>query len=258
MPAQPEIIDAYCTLGSERETRLDAATLLRHMDAAGIRRAVIAPEDREIACRNAEGNRRIAAIARQHADRFVPACSVNPWRGDEACGLLREAIADGAKMLVFAPALQGFYFTDELTSPLLAVAAEHALPVYVHTGPHSAAGPTQVVIVAQQHPETLFILGHCGVTDHAHDMPAILRDHALPNLWFETSYLRWWGLPALGALKGGSRLIFGSSAPRNDPAFELARAASHWPIADHADFYGGNIAKLIAGVKTPTKGGSTA
>ena len=40
------IIDAYCTLGTERETRLSPEQLLRVMDDAGIARAVVARDAR--------------------------------------------------------------------------------------------------------------------------------------------------------------------------------------------------------------------
>jgi predicted TIM-barrel fold metal-dependent hydrolase len=243
------LIDAYCTLGTERDTALEADHLLRQMRQANIGRAVIAPEDREIALFNDQGNRRIAAIARSSGGAFIPACSVNPWHGVHAADLLHSAVADGAKMLILAPALQGFILGDELADPLLNAAGSLHLPVYVHTGPHSAAAPTQLALLALRLPNVRFILAHCGSTDYAWDMPAILR-HAPPNLWFELSFVRPWGLPAYAALIDESRLIFGSSAPRNDPAHELRFFNESWPIAEHPQSYGDNLARLLQEVST--------
>lgn len=243
------IVDAYTTPGTERETLLPPADLLRQMDAAGVARAVIAPEDREIALDNAAGNQRILAIARQHPDRFIAACSVNPWSGKNGIEEFRRCVAAGAKMLVLAPALQGFMLSDELSDELLAEAARHRLPVYVHTGPHSLAAPTQLALLAERLADCRFILGHGGSTDYAHDMPSILRMN-LANVWYELSFVRPWGVGGYARLLADeSKLIFGSSSPRNDLRFELAQFDKHWPIGEHADTYGQNLLKLIAEVR---------
>jgi predicted TIM-barrel fold metal-dependent hydrolase len=244
------ILDGYCTCGTERETILPPDALLRQMDAGGADRAVIAPEDREIALHNAAGNQRIARLAAESGGRLVPACSVSPWQGDEAPALLRAAVGAGARMLVLAPAVQGFNPCDPLVDPLLTAAAALNLPVYVHTGPHSTGGPTQVALAAVRHPRTRFILGHCGSTDFGWDMPAVLTMN-LENLWYELSFVRPWAIPAYAALLGSdgdSRLIFASSAPRNDLAFELREANAFWPIEEHPGTYGGNLLRLLSEV----------
>jgi len=244
-----QIIDAYCTPGTERETPLPPDDLLRMMDEAGIERAVIAPEDREMAVDNASGNARMIELADRSAGRFIPACTVNPWRGQDACGIVRDALAGGAKMLVLSPMLQGFLPTDELTDPLLELAGELRLPVYFHTGPHSTGAPTQVVLLANRFPDTRFILGHCGSTDYADDMPAILQA-SLPNVWFELSLVRPFAMSTYDGTVDEPRLIFGTSAPRNAPAVEVKHFNRHWPIADHPGTYGQNITALLAEVRS--------
>lgn len=241
-----EIVDAYATLGSQRDTRLTSAELLELMDEAYIHRAVIAPEDAEIVVYNTSGNRRIAEIARQSQGRLIPACTVNPWLGEPGCLELRRAVAGGARMLVLAPALQGFACGDELADGLLATAAELHLPVYVHTGPHSFGAPSQVLLAAAAHPRVRFLLGHCGSTDYACDMPAILR-MAPANVWFELSLVRPWA--AAQYVKSGdrSRFVFGSSCPRNNPAYELRHFDAVLPIGEYPDIYGGNLAALVTG-----------
>jgi uncharacterized protein len=246
MSAAPsEIVDCYCTPGTERETALAPEALLKQMDAAGIARAVIAPEDREIAVNNATGNDRILRMAGRWPDRFIPACTVNPWSGRSGCDELRRAVRAGAKMLVLTPALQGFYLGDEVADELLHVAAGFRVPVYVHTGPHSAASPAQLLLLASRHPETGFILGHCGSTDHVYDMPMVI-EAAPKNVWYEISLVRPSAVAKHGRAAGSARLIFGSSAPRHDPAFELKFLDRHWPIAEHPDTYGGNLLRLFS------------
>jgi hypothetical protein len=238
------IVDGYCTLGTERETQLEARELLSLLDEAGIAQAVIAPEDREIAVRNQQGNERILNAARQAGGRLIPACTINPWLGEEGIRLLGDAVAHGARLLVLAPALQGFIMTDEVADPLLDAAGEMRVPVYVHTGPHSAATPTQLLLAAERLSDVRFIVGHCGSTDYGHDMPAVLRA-APDNLWFELSLVRPWMMRAWGPLADASRWVFGSSAPRNVPAYELRHLDRYWPIADHPSTYGSNLLRLL-------------
>ena len=144
-------------------------------------------------------------------------------------------------------ALQGFCLGDELADDLLRAAAELRVPVYVHTGPHSASTPTQLVLLAARHPQTRFILGHCGSTDYASDMPAVM-EAPQENVWYETSLARPGAVARYGTTAGASKLIFGSSAPRHDPAFELKFLDQLWPIAEHADTYGGNLLRLLSEV----------
>jgi uncharacterized protein len=238
------IIDGYCTLGTERETRLLPEELMRRMDMAEISRAVIAPEDREIAVDNACGNNRVLGVSNLSNGRFIPACAVNPWFGRAGCEELRRAVGLGAKMLVLAPALQGFCLCDEVADELLRTAGDLGLPVYVHTGPHSSSAPTQLVLLATRHADTSFIMGHCGSTDYACDMPAAI-EAAPDNLWFDISLARPWGVAAYVMMLGRQAMIFGSSAPRNDPAYELGQLVKYLPVAEHPDVYGGNLARLL-------------
>jgi predicted TIM-barrel fold metal-dependent hydrolase len=239
-----EIVDAYCTPGTERETRFAPEDLLRQMDAAQIARALIAPEDREIAVHNRSGNARIRQLAHQYPERFWPTCTVNPWYGPQGAEELRRAVGEGARVLVLAPDLQGFCLGDEVADELLTVAAELPVTVYVHTGPHSHAAPTQLMLVAARHQQTRFILGHCGSTDYAHDMPVVLK-LAPGNVWFELSLVRPGSAAAYVKQADRLRFLFGSAAPRNDPAFELAQLNAYLPIAEYPDVYGGNLRALL-------------
>ncbi len=240
-----EIIDAYCSVGAERETRLTPDALLQWMDEAGIHRAVIAPSDREIAVHNTPGNSRIIEISQESHGRFIPACAVNPWFGETACQELRRAVAAGAKMLVLAPALQGFCCGDELLDGLLHAAAELRVPVYVHTGPHAFGAPTQLIVAAAEYPGVKFILGHCGSTDFAGDMPDVIR-LASENVWFEVSLVDPWAAARYARTGGRHRVLFGTAAPRSNPVFEIRALRAQLPVEDYPDVYGGNLAALIA------------
>jgi hypothetical protein len=76
-------------------------------------------------------------------------------------------------------------------------------------------------------------------------MPAVLRA-APANLWFELSLVRPWNAAAYVKQADRTRFVFGSSTPRNDPAFELGQLNEHLPIAEYPDVYGANLARLLA------------
>jgi uncharacterized protein len=238
------ILDAYCTLGTERETRITPDELLRQMDRAGIGRAVVAPEDREIAVANQAGNDRILSLCDRADRRLLPACTVNPWLAEAGCRELRRAVERGARLLVLSPALQGFCPADDVADPLLAAAQALGVPVYVHTGQHSYGAPTQLLLLAARHAQVRFIMGHCGSTDYAADMPAVIRA-APENLWFELSLVRPWAAGAYVKQGKRSQFLFGTSTPRNDPAFELSQLIAYLPVDQYPDVYGENLLRLL-------------
>jgi hypothetical protein len=239
------VFDGYSTPGTERDTVLSVDDLLRQMDDAEIAKAVIAPEDRELVVDNLAGNDRILTAASRHSDRLIPSCGINPWYKAKALEELKRCVSQGARMLVLAPALQGFIPTDELADDLLDCSATYQLPVYFHTGPHSSGGPTQVAIVAERHSSTNVVVGHCGATDHAWDMTTILKNHRLRNLWFELSLVRPWVVPAYIELAGSSRFIWASSSPRNCPKFELEQLGQLLPLDQYPDVFGGNLSQIL-------------
>lgn len=236
-------IDAYCTLGADREYDLTESALLRAMDAAGVERAVIAAVDRVLAVQNREGNEFLQRAAAAHPDRLIPSCSVNPWFGEAAVEELKRALDAGARMLVLHPFVQGFLANDELVWPLLEVAGAEVVPVYIHTGLPGNATPWHVVDLAQRFPTVDFIMGHCGATDFWNDV--IEAGRAAPNIYLESSLARPFGfsryIEALGSGKG----MMGSYAPLNDLPFEWEQMRTALPPEAWSDVLGGTLRRLL-------------
>jgi uncharacterized protein len=237
-------IDGYCTLGVDREYDLTEELLLAAMDEAAVERAVIAPPDRSLAVRNREGNRRMIQAARAHPGRFIPTCSANPWYGEEAVAELTRAIQEGARIVVLHPLVQGFSANDELVFPLLDVAAEAHVPVYIHTGPPGSSTPWQIVDLAQRYPYLPLIMGHCGATDFWNDV--IVAAFAAPNVYLESSLARPFHFARYIGAVGKQRGILGSWAPLNHLAFEWEQMRKVMPAEDFASVSGANLAALLA------------
>jgi predicted TIM-barrel fold metal-dependent hydrolase len=236
-------LDAYCVLGVDREFDLTADALLRQMDSAGVERAVIAPVDRALAVHNREGNAFLRAEAAKHPNRLIPACSVNPWYGPAALEELKRALEAGARFVVLHPAVQGFAANDELAWPLLEVAAEARVPVYIHTGAHGHATPWQVVDLAERFPQTDFLMGHCGATDFWND--AIPAGQAAPNLYLEASLARPFSFARYMQALGGERGVMGSFAPLNPLPFEWEQLRALLPPEIWPGVYGENLRRLL-------------
>lgn len=207
-------IDAYCTLGWDRDEALTPANLLAQMDRNGMGMALIAPDSGELAVRNREGNQRIAEIARTAPDRFLPAFTVNPWIGAGALDVLDDAKADGGRVLVLAPHRQGFHLGDSLVDTIVEWAVLCDVPVYAHGAPTASGTPSQMYLLAQRFPEGRFLLGGSGTSDYAYDMLPLLRLR-LPNLWCDTGFVRPSALQTYAA-EAPDRVCFASRSPQND------------------------------------------
>lgn len=236
-------IDGYCTLGVDREFDLTAAALLSAMDREGVERAVIAPVDRCLCVNNREGNDFMLSAARAHPDRLIPACSANPLYGDSAVSEVRRAAGAGARLLVLHPFVQGYLANDEIVWPLLEVAVQERLPVYIHTGPPGNASPWQVVDLAERYPSVDFIMGHSGATDFWNDV--IDAGKAAPNVYLESSLARPFTL--VGRLKevGMQKGIMGSYAPINEFGFEWDQMRRALPPEALPDVCGGTLLRIL-------------
>ena len=181
-------IDACVTLGEERETILSVDDLLRQMDEAGVEQALVQPADRALVVDNQEGNQAMLRAAGSHPDRLIAACTANPWHGLRAAKAVLDAVEQGARMVVFAPALQGFILGDEILFPVLDALTGKRIPIYVHTGPHSHSTPWQLVNVAERYPSLPFIMGHSGATDYWTDVANAAL--AADNIYYVVKFRR--------------------------------------------------------------------
>ena len=236
-------IDGYTALGVDREYDLTAPDLIAAMDAAEVDRAVIAAVDRRLAVDNREGNAFLANAASDHPDRLIPTCSANPWYGDGSVAECRRAIDAGARMLVLHPFVQGFQANDELVWPLLELAVEQRVPVYVHTGPPGNATPWQVVDLADRFDGLDVIIGHCGATDFWNDMTEAAQ--ASNRVCFESSLARPFVFTRYLEAAGQHKGIMGSFAPINELAFEWGQMRGELPKETWEDVLGGNLQRLL-------------
>lgn len=131
-------------------------------------------------------------VARDPA-RMIGFMSLDPtqpgWQDEMRDGRERLGLR-GIKLL---PMYAGFYPQDERLEPLWRYAAEHRLPVLLHTGTTFVSGapidctlPRHLDAVAIKHPDVKMILAHLG-HPYEGETVAVIRKH--PNLFADVSAL---------------------------------------------------------------------
>jgi len=193
--------------------------LLTGMDEAGIAISIVCFPDHYLAVHNTEGNNLLISAVRAHPRRLVGMAAVNPWYGESAVAELRRALGEGLTGLFLHSVYQGFILSDPVVNPLIQVAEDFHVPVYIHTGTAGLAEPFHAVELARRFPKVNFIMGHAGSSDFGED--AVRSLDFAQNLWLETSRNGPANFCLFAARKCFSRVVFGSSAPEYIPSVEL-------------------------------------
>ncbi|MDB5076275.1 MAG: uncharacterized protein JWO42_2454 [Chloroflexi bacterium] len=247
------IIDAHVYLGQSLfGYRQDAETLLRRMDQHGIDRAFLCPV-KPIGYDLAASNTAVAAAVREHPDRFLGLARVDPWLGEAALAELRRAVETlGLRGLMLHPWEEVIAVNSPLVDPLVAYAAEHALPVLVAGGHPRVSHASQIGDLAGRFPQATMIVTHAAqlnISGRAlFDSTLLFTGHG--NLLLETSGVyRQDFLMSMVNRIGAHRLVFGSGSPLYDQSFELARARN-LPLTSEqmALIMGGSLAQRVSGL----------
>lgn len=237
-------IDALCVIGKDREYNLDEISLLKEMDSCQVDQAIITPVDRYYAVKNGEGNNALLDISIRHPDRLLPACTANPWLGEEATSEIVRCLSINASMVIFHPFLQGFLANDELVFPILERIEPYQVPVYFHTGMPGSSTPWQIVDLAERYPNIDFLMGHCGSTDFWNDVNDAAS--AVSNIYLETSLARPFSVPGRIQALGKEKVIMGSYAPVNSFTFEWQEMLQVLEEDQAECVLGENIHRLLA------------
>jgi len=241
-----KIIDAHVHVGQGVKMQLSAGQLLRQMETANVEFAILCPMDKYMAVANREGNEYIMREVKSHPDRFAGMASVNPWFGRAAVEELRRALESGLTGVKIHPVFQGFRLADPIVYPLLEIAKEYDVPVYVHTGTAGIAEPFHVAELARKFPSVSFIMGHAGASDYYNDTVRALE--FAQNLWIETSrngpanFCHW------QVHKVSDRVVFGSNAPDYKQDIEISNLMDVFQkTADRENIFENAIRKMYKG-----------
>ena len=209
MARSARIIDAHAMLGDETYLALDAASLLRRMDAAGIELAIARPMGAGLVVEHRAGNDMVLSAG----PRIRGLATANPWWGVKGLDELARCRDLGAVGLFLDPLRQGFFPTEPVAQPLYERAAEYGWPVMLRTGAYIFADVLAVVEVARKHPAVDFIAGFGGYADMWFEINAAIG--SVPNLYLDASMLWSDGILEIINQHGAERVLFGSAEPRS-------------------------------------------
>lgn len=161
----------------------DPSNWLAVLDRYHVTHAVVLPEIGLVdAGRIPEDNDNIARTCVASRGRMIPFCTVNTWFRDEALAELQRCLRDlkfrGVK---FHPWLQGCSVSSTVMDEVCDMAAAYNVPILFHDGTPPFSLPSQLALLAQRHPRTQIILGHCGLFEHFREAVAALN--SADNLW---------------------------------------------------------------------------
>jgi len=250
-----EVIDAHAHLLHQRTPGVsfqytEPEQMLEAMDRIGIDRACIS------VLGSMRANAEMLDWVSRFPDRFVGFVLVNPRYPDEITSTLEWCFENpGVRAIgeVHATSYQHMYpITGPAYEPAWEFAAEHNIPVLIHSGPTSEAircSPTMIGEVARRHPEFPILIGHCG----AYDSWAMLDEAIDVALTSEQVYLeisamgRFYGvLEHIVRRLGPDNVVFGSDAPFHDWTAEIAHVAcAKLTDEQKAKIFGGTMRRLL-------------
>jgi len=197
----------------------DSDTYLNLMGKYNIDYAVIVPTEQAMAVYNKDGNDLMIDMIKKHPEKIGGYAIANPWYGEKAVNLLKDAFERGLSGLYMAPQRQGFKLSEEIIYPLIDVCSVYNKPVYCCTGTPVFSMPFQLAELAQRFPNVSFIMGHCAWSDFWYDViPAAKQAE---NIFIDTSCTTGEAVSGIIAELGSERVVFSSGCPRSHPIVEL-------------------------------------
>lgn len=240
MTRASRIFDAHAILGDETYLALDAAELLRRMDAAGVEIAIARPMGAGLVVDHRAGN----DMTLSAGPRIRGLATVNPWWGRAGLDELARCRDLGAVGLYLDPLRQGFFPTEPVAFPIYERAAEYGWPVMFRTGTYVFADVLAVVEIARKFPTVNFIAGFGGYADMWFEIGTAIGN--VPNLYLDASMLWSDGILEIINQHGAERVLFGSAEPRNRYEVSLRTLDRlELPAETREAIYHGNASRLF-------------
>jgi predicted TIM-barrel fold metal-dependent hydrolase len=210
-----ELFDAHTHIGHNDPDgfKQDAATLAERLVQADAR-ALVFPMHEPDGYLDGAANDEVLQAARDHPDRLVAFCRVDPNAGEPAVEEARRALDAGARGIKLHPRGEGFTLGHPIVEQLVALAHERELPMLVHAGRGIPALGTDTVRLTERFQQARIILAHAAISDLSW-LWRVLPDH--PNLFIDTA---WWNpvdVVALYTQAPPGQVLWASDTPYGHP-----------------------------------------
>jgi predicted TIM-barrel fold metal-dependent hydrolase len=243
-----EWFDAHTHIGHHDPDgyEADPHELIEALDVARQQRALVFAMQEPDGYR--EPNAWVLRSAAQSGGRLLALGRIDP----NAPGAMEEAqrcLEDGARGFKLHPRSDAFGLPHPVVEQVVALAAEHRLPVLFHAGRGIPDLGESILHMATDHPGARLILAHAGISDLGLLGPRA-ADH--PGVMFDTS---WWHISDMLSLFSTvppGQILYASDMPYGGPRFpsflmlRCARAVGLTP-EQAAGIAGGQLARVVAG-----------
>ena len=169
-------------------------------------------------------NDKLVQFCMQAGPRLIPMATVHLDRPqqtiDEAKRCLNELGVRGFKI---HPWLQGNTLSCEAMYSLCTIAGDHNVPVMFHDGTPPYALPSQIGLLANMFPDTIFILGHSGILHFWTEALAVARQNE--NVYLTLCGGHPWSFQTICDKADNDRILWGSDfiRPGNEELIKYRR-----------------------------------
>ncbi|MDR1608145.1 MAG: amidohydrolase family protein [Deltaproteobacteria bacterium] len=211
-------IDAHAHVGffgSWCGVAVTAQEMVEQMDFYGLQKAIISYPDNEVTL----------AAQKEFPDRLKALAWLNPNDGPKA--LLEFERLSELKLihgLKLHPLFNAYVADDEVVYPLMELAIEKDLPVFIHSGHPPFSLPWSVGSLAEKFPRARVVMVHMGHGHGVYIQSALETAKKRDNIWLENS-----GMPMHTKIQeayqtvGAERIFWGSDHPFHHYAVEILR-----------------------------------
>jgi uncharacterized protein len=240
--------DAHTHIGHHDPDGYEAEPheLIEALDVAGQARALVFAMQEPDGYR--EPNAWVLRSAAESGGRLVALGRIDP-NAPDAMDEAQRCLDGGARGFKLHPRSDAFGLPHPVVEQVVALAAEHRLPVLFHAGRGIPNLGESVLHMAADHPDARLILAHAGISDLGLLGP---RAAEFPNVMFDTS---WWHISDMLTLFTSvppGQILYASDMPYGGPRFpsflmlRTARAVGLTP-EQTAGIAGGQLARVVGG-----------
>jgi predicted TIM-barrel fold metal-dependent hydrolase len=228
------------------DREFEADYVVQLMDEWGIDKSIIMDSLAYIGLDQRASNDHTKDAVDAFPDRLIGFANIKPPQGLAACRdeMARTLGEWGFRGIKLHPQVDRYPVNDrKLVYPVIELALDYDVPVWVHTGHQPNATPTQMGTLARDFPEAKLIIGHMG-SGMFYDAMCMSARHA--NLYVDISLQGGHSFGVACEEVGAHKLLYGSDSPYANPG-SMKRIIEESPLsaADKALILGGNAARLL-------------
>jgi len=196
---------------------------------------------------NCEDNDSVLDAFQKEPDLIVPVAWVKPNGEKTLADIRRYVEREGFRAIKLHPLFDAYCADDTVVDPILDLAEELRIPVFIHSGHPPYSLPWQIAWLVERHPRVPVVMLHMG---HAHGVyvdSAIKVAKRHSNVYLDTS-----GTPMSVKIReaydtvGADRVLFGIDSPFHEPSVEIEKTrATHLPEDALRRIYHDNAANLL-------------